>query len=44
MRPHLPLTMAFAILLGIPPAHAVAGPTPASEPSTSPADSIRYAT
>ena len=44
MRPHLPLTLAFAILLGIPPAHTIAAPAPAGEPGAAAlADSISYA-
>ena len=45
MRPHLPLTLAFAILLGIPPANATGVPTPARGPViTALADSISFAT
>ena len=45
MRPHLPLTLAFTILLGISPANAAAASTPTSEPGpTALADSIAYAT
>ena len=45
MRSHLPLTLAFAILLGIPPAHSTGVPRPAGGPApTALTDSIRYAT
>jgi hypothetical protein len=43
MRPHLPLTLAFTILLGIPPANSARVPTPANGPGAATlADSIRY--